>query len=532
MRNNSRQSGPLPNGENMMFDKRTIIFSLAGLIICGLLFNPYSFAIGDHACKIPFLKSIFQTNLYARDITISMKDYYTTYFYLLVWPLEKLFGFQLAYFFIFVLTQVVFYLSIYLLAVTLFKKKGIGLLSVAFLLFPKSVLGGISTFDFIVEERMVAVVLILFGIYLLLSNRYIWAAIFLSLSANIHFITFINQFIFLTVALLINYILCQDKRQLIKRYKPFFLLLFLGCLPILIKGLLLSSHREGLVIVDPIWLNMILMRSANHFSPDNKMFIVFILEATLVLFILFAFRMYQSKNVRQGMILYVSSIVSMFLGFILACVFVKIFPILIGLQFSFFRASYMFVIFFYILFAYILYTLLQQFISRRAIPNSRNYFLILVFLIVMINLLDAHPTNISIDNPFKYATNAEVDAQLWLKGNTLKDALILTPPYEEEFRIFSERATLGSWKDWTYNCLSRNFAFSMYERLRDVGGISLISGIDNNHDHIRKYYLGLKENSLVQIAHKYEIDYIVMEKENSLNLNKVYENNKYIIYKF
>jgi len=532
MRNNSRQPGPLTNGAPIMFDGRTIIFFLTFLIICGLLFNPYYFAFSDNTYKIPFLKSIFQPNLYARDITVSMKDYYTTYFYVLVWPLEKLFGFKLAFFFIFVFTQVLFYLSIYLLAVTLFKKKVIGLLSVAFLLFPKSVFGGISTFDCIVEERTVAVVLILFGIYLLLSHRYIWAAIFLSLSANIHFITFINQLIFLAVALLINYILCQDKRQLIKRYKPFFLLLFLGCLPILIKGLLMSSHKEGLVIVDPVWLKMILMRSAHHFSPDNKMFIVSILEATLVLSLLLTFRVYQLKNVRKGIILYVSSIVSMFLGFILACVFVKIFPILIGLQFSFFRASYMFVIFFYILFAYILYMLLQRFISRRGILNSRNYLLIFVFLIAIINLLAAHRTNINIDNPFKYDSNSEIDAQLWLKDNTPENALILTPPYKEDFRIFSERATLGSWKDWTYNCLSRNFAFSMYERLLDVGGISLISDIDNKSDRIRKYYLDLKEDSLVKIAHKYGIDYVVMEKENILNLKKVYENKQYMIYKF
>ena len=532
MRNNNRQPGPLLNEAPVIFDRRTIIFSLACLIICGLLFNPYHFASSDHTYKIPFLKSIFQPNLYARDITVSMKDYYATFFYVLIWPLEKLLDFQEAFFFIYVLTQVLFYLSIYLLAVTLFKEKVVGLLSVVFLLFPKNILGGISTFDYIIEERTVAVVLILFGIYLLLSHKYIWAAIFLSLSANIHFITFINQFIFLAVAFLINYVLCQDKGQLIKRYKPLFLLLFIGCLPILIKGLLLLSHTEGLVLADPVWLKMILIRSARHFSPDNKMFMGFILEAAIVLFLLYAFRIYQLKNIRQGMILYISSIISMFLGFILACVFVKTFPILIGLQFSFFRASYMFVIFFYILSAYILYTLLQRFISRRGIFDSRKHWLIFIFLIAIVNLLAAHHTNIRIDNPFKYNSNPAVDAQLWLKGNTPENALILTPPYKEDFRIFSERATLGSWKDWTFNCLNRNFAFSMYERLRDIGGISLNSDIDNKRDHIRNYYLGLKEDSLVRIAHKYGIDYVVMEKANSVNLKKVYENKQYIIYKF
>lgn len=532
MKINSAQPAAPPNSETIMFDKRTALFCLACLIICGLLFNPYYFAGSDNTYKIPFLKSIFQPNLYAQDITVSMKDYYTTYFYLFVRPLENFFGFEPAFFLIFVFTQVMFYSSVYLLAVTLFKEKAIGLLSVAFLLFPGNVLGGIMTFDSIVEERMIAVVLILFGIYLLLSHRYIVAALFLSLAANIHFVTFINQSIFLAIGFMINYIPCRDKRQLIRKYSPFFILLFLGCMPILIKLLLSVSQRECLFIVDPVWLKMILMRSAHHFSPDNKSFIIFILKAIILLFLLFAFRIYQPQNVRQGIILYISSIAAMILGFILAGMFVKIFPVLVGLQFSFFRASYMFVLFFYILLAYILYTLFQRFISRRSIPHGRYYWLIIIFLTAAIHLPAAHRTDIRIDNPFKHDSSPKYDAQLWLKRNTPENALILTPPYEEDFRIFSERATLGSWKDWTYNCLNRNFAFSMYERLSDVGGISLTSAINNKNDHIRKHYLGLKEDALIRIARKYRIDYVVMEKDNPLNFRKVYENRQYIIYNF
>jgi hypothetical protein len=532
MGNNRKQPEPQSNRVPVILDNRAVITSLIFLIIYGLLFNHYSFAVSDHTYKIPFLKSIFHPNLYARDITVSMKDYYSTYFYIFVWPLERLYGFEPAYFFIYALTQVMFYVSIYLLAVTLFKEKIVGLLSVAFLLFPKEVLGGIFTFDSIVEERTVAVVLILFGIYLLLTHRYIWAAIFLSLSANIHFITFINQCICLAIALLIHHMHSRDKRQFIKRYTPFFLLLILGCSPILIRGFLMSPLSKGLVIVDPVWLKMILMRSTPHFSPDNKQFLYFILEASVVLFLISAFRIHQLKNIRQSIILYVSSIISMCLGFILASVFVKICPVLAGLQLSFLRASYMFEIFFYMFVAYILYTLWQRFIPRKAILHHHNYLLIAVFLIAMINMVVAHRTGIRIDNPFKHNGNPTIDAQLWLKENTPENALILTPPYKKEFRIFSERATLGSWKDWTFNCLSRNFAFSMFERLHDVGGISLNSDISGNEDNIKKYYWGLKEDSLVQIAHKYEIDYVVMEKYNPLNLKKVYENKQYTIYKF
>ena len=531
MSRDSRQPGALLTGVIMTLDQRMVIGMLVCLILCGLLFNPYVFAVSDHTYKIPFLKAFFHSNLYVRDITVGMKDYYTTFFYILVWPLEKLLGFQLAFFLLFILTNSMFYTSVYLLGATLFKEKAVGLFSVAFLLVSKGVLGGIFTIDSIVEERMISAVIMLFGIYLLLSRRFIWSAVFFAVSANLHFVTFINHFIFLAVAFLINYVFCRERGAMIKRYAPFFVVLFLGCLPIVIKGFLLSSHKDGFVFVDPAWLKMILIRSSHHFWPQDKIFFNFMWEAAGVLFVVFAFRMYRAKEVRQGMILFVSAIVAMVVGFMLGSVFVKVYPVLLGIQLCFFRASYIFVVFFYIVCSWILYMLLQYVITRWRIPYGRIIVLSVVFLIAGATLVKEHHTKIIRYDPFKQNSNADIEAQLWLKNNTPEDALILTPPYIEDFRIFSERATLGSWKDWTYNCLSRKFAFTMYERLQDIGGISLDSK-KNNFASMRAYYLNLKKDTLLPIARKYGIDYVVMEKENPLDLEKMYENRRYAIYKF
>ena len=164
--------------------------------------------------------------------------------------------------------------------------------------------------------------------------------------------------------------------------------------------------------------------------------------------------------------------------------------------------------------------------------DSKEYDLrhVLVFLsfIVLVPFFIGQPA-INIDNPFRAKTNENIDAQLWLKKNTSKNSLILTPPYMQDFRIFSERSTLGSYKDWTYNCLERDFAFTMYERLHDTGNISWNDRAKNRPDIIKKYYMNLKEDDLIKIARKYKIDYIVMEKGNALGLEKVYENNQYII---
>ena len=333
------------------------------LIICGLLYNHYYFAVSDHTYKIPFLKAIFNPELYARDITVSMKSYYTTYFHLLVWPFERVFGFEIAFFIIYVLTQLLFYISIYLLTNAIFKNRMTGLIAVALLLFPKEVLGGIATFDPLVEERSVAFSLLLFGIYLLIVNKYILSSCLFAFAASIHFVTFVNIGIFVIVFFLINFLINKkEKKQLAKNYLSFCVLLFLGTLPFVVKSTLFSPQRDLFATVDPVWLKMILVRSAHHFYPNYKSFLFFTLASVLIVLFFFIIQTFDEKRIRKGLVLYASSIISMGSGCILGCIFIKVYPSSIGVQLSFFRASYMFVILTYIMLAYILGKILNRYI--------------------------------------------------------------------------------------------------------------------------------------------------------------------------
>ena len=71
----------------------------------------------------------------------------------------------------------------------------------------------------------------------------------------------------------------------------------------------------------------------------------------------------------------------------------------------------------------------------------------------------------------------------------------------------------------------------MYERLQDTAGISLNEPGRNCPASMRRYYGSLSENDLIRIANKYKIDYIVMEDKRARDLEKVYENKKYVIYR-
>jgi len=42
-----------------------------------------------------------------------------------------------------------------------------------------------------------------------------------------------------------------------------------------------------------------------------------------------------------------------------------------------------------------------------------------------------------------------IGVQLWAKENTPIDAMFITPPYLQGFRIYSERGAVAEWKDGT-----------------------------------------------------------------------------------
>jgi len=500
-----------------------------------LLLNPYFFATSDHTYKIPFLKAATSgTGLYAKDITVAMWHEYTSIFPWLIWPLQKILGFQDAFFLIYILTQILFYTSIYLLASNIFRERFVGLISVALLLFPKTILGGIETYDSIVEERTVAMVLFLFAIYLLLKNRQVLAVILFSLVLNLHFVTFINGALFLVTILILERLEERDGPPLIQRYNHFIFFLLIGAIPFVIMKVASCASSNLLTMVDPMWLKMILVRSPEHFLPDGKALGIFMLNTVPILVLGLGLYMMRDCNVKQGLRIFLASLMATAVGYCLAWFFLLRFPLLIGIQCCFLRASYFQGVFSQMMWAYIIYVVFNRVALCLPFFNNSVRSGILFVMIFVLCLGLTHHTRVRLSGPGIKGDSPTKKLQIWLKEHTIQDALVITPSYawNQDFRVFSERATLGSWKDWTYNCLDRKFADKMYQRLKDVGNISLENPAQNDLGKMEEYYLSLKENNWAQIARKYGADYLVMERQRQLALKKVYEDRAYTIYKF
>ena len=106
-------------------------------------------------------------------------------------------------------------------------------------------------------------------------------------------------------------------------------------------------------------------------------------------------------------------------------------------------------------------------------------------------------------------------AQNWVRENTPRDAVILSPPKEAGFRVFSERTIVGEWKDGTQQFFDDSFARVWGERMEILGD----------------EYAKLPDDQLLALARRFGARYIVAPPRNRpRSLPRVYENPGFEIY--
>jgi hypothetical protein len=97
------------------------------------------------------------------------------------------------------------------------------------------------------------------------------------------------------------------------------------------------------------------------------------------------------------------------------------------------------------------------------------------------------------------------DVQNWARLHTPQSALFLTPPKGEGgFRVFSERAIVGEWKDGTQQYFDDGFAREWATRMADLAG-----GADQNPDR----FVDRSDADLLELAARYRATYIVLPSE-------------------
>ncbi|NRA39786.1 MAG: endo-1,4-beta-xylanase [Planctomycetes bacterium] len=116
------------------------------------------------------------------------------------------------------------------------------------------------------------------------------------------------------------------------------------------------------------------------------------------------------------------------------------------------------------------------------------------------------------------------DVQNWARNNTAIDARFACSINRSGFRIDSERAVVGEWRDGTQMYFSHNFSVPWWQRMQ-----SLQTGLDYDSELRRLDKRGrtlsfANDHELLDIAEKQDVDYFVLPRSRQGNLVSVYQN--------
>lgn len=110
------------------------------------------------------------------------------------------------------------------------------------------------------------------------------------------------------------------------------------------------------------------------------------------------------------------------------------------------------------------------------------------------------------------------EVQAWVRDNTRADAMILTPPYREGFRVFSERSIVGEWKDGTQQFFDVGFTFEWHRRMARLKG--------DTHD-----YDSFDTATLLALGREYGAEYVVLPGRVRHPLPKLFQNSVAAVYR-
>ncbi len=390
-------------------------------------------------------------------------------------------------------------------------------------------------------------------------------------AANIHLVSTANYCVLAGCYFLVGFFDKEGRRRAGKDAALFLFFLVLGMAPILLKKYL-THETDIFVLMDPEWLSMVKLRSPHHWFPPYSRLIFQAVLGGMMFYFLRSSKTVCLNSPEKILRAYLAAFLAMIVGSVFATIFSSLYPVLIGLNLSFYRTDWFFVIMFYIVLACWLCSVLRrskillvsatlgfvylgakfQFLLLMGIgiwsllnmrridggePDEKSvdrfgfkWLMLLIFAFLSSAIAVGHRPQF--DNPMIDNTGVNIEVQKWLKENTAQTALVMAPPYEDDFRIFSERATVGSWKDWTYNVLDREFAFAMSERLKDACGIGVTVCQDAKQclEVCRETYLSMDAERIRYLAAKYDFSHFVTENKNIPALAKRYENKKYAVY--
>jgi hypothetical protein len=118
----------------------------------------------------------------------------------------------------------------------------------------------------------------------------------------------------------------------------------------------------------------------------------------------------------------------------------------------------------------------------------------------------------------------------WVRENTSKDAIFITPPEKEDFRLYAERAIVADYKACPY--LPKD-VFVWKERLSDLTASDPLTWTVRSWEVLpllEEKYTALTWRDFWHLSQKYQANYIIVPTNKKLPWNIVHKNKGYSVY--
>ena len=259
------------------------ILCLVLLTLLSLVLSGYRYDTSDHAYKIPFLKATINPELYPGDGTVAQRHNYVSFTYHVIAPLVRLVGIEWAYFVLHLACLGLLLTSVFVLARGLSGSDGVGLLAAAMMVIPKSVLGGINTFDTLFLARELAYAPAVLSMHFMLKRRHATALLLAGVVLNLHAATALPL-----IAMLV-FVGVLWRPVPVRRLLTGLALLAAASVPFLLarSG---SEAPLALQILDGQWLRLLRLRMPHHYFASTWLwtYTVFLPVAGLGLYALWS----------------------------------------------------------------------------------------------------------------------------------------------------------------------------------------------------------------------------------------------------
>lgn len=462
--------------------KKFLLLSALILTILGKLLFPPGIFTDDMVLHIPHLKKELDVFLYKNDYLLVVDEpqsLLTLYYPLVAQAIEK----SSLEFFTALSFLHSFYLFsyLYLLQVLVYKicKKIMASFFLGLLVLFGLHIGG-SAIQIVEKEflpRSIAMMLIVLAGVLLIKNKIISGFLALLFSVLFHPLTTFFGLLYV-FGLFIK----------VKFTQKFFLII---TLTFIISSIILISLPR----INSTWLTIIRLRNSYAFF-DLWSFKACINLGGILLpgLFLYFFKKdgHQNKHIE---VFFISSFIIALYIFAIHILFAIIFPTSIIINLQLLR--------FWIFPSLFSLMLLSIFLSKLA-----NQFQLVILVLLSFLLIYRYSIPISL------ATEANKEAQIWMKDNTSTNCIFLTPFNGRGFRVLSERTILGEYKDGALSFYSESFAYEWFGRF-----------------NVLKDWQGKNDEEIKKLQRIYEFNYIVDSSESIRSFPISYSNSEYKIYK-